>query len=208
MINTEKIFIISAPSGTGKSSLIKAFLKKEKIIKVKLSISFTTRLIRPNEKNGIDYYFISKKKFKCMIKKNKFLEYAKVFNNYYGTSLKNTKKILVSGKNILFDIDWKGARQIKKIYPHSKSIFLIPPSKKELLKRLYKRNQDTKLVILKRMKNFLKEMKHYLEYDYLIINDNFDYSISNLKSIIHSYSLLTSYQDIKNKKLIHNLLEL
>ncbi|NIH41285.1 MAG: guanylate kinase [Buchnera aphidicola (Periphyllus aceris)] len=207
MINTEKIFIISAPSGTGKSSLIKAFLKKEKKIKFKLSISFTTRLMRPNEKHGIDYYFISKKKFKLMIKKNKFLEYAKVFNNYYGTSLKNIKKILASGKNILFDIDWKGARQIKKIYPHSKSIFLIPPSKKELLKRLYKRNQDTKLVILKRMKNFLKEMKHYLEYDYLIINDNFDCSLSNLKSIIHSYSLLTSYQDIKNKKLIHKLLE-
>ncbi|CAL4322715.1 Guanylate kinase [Buchnera aphidicola (Periphyllus testudinaceus)] len=207
MINIGQIFIISAPSGTGKSSLIKAFLKKERSFQIKKSISFTTRIMRPRERNGIDYYFVSKKKFQLMIKKKKFLEYAKVFNNYYGTSLKKTELVLSQGKDILLDIDWQGSIQIKKFFPNSKSIFLLPPSKKELLNRLYKRNQDKESIILKRMKNFFLEISHYLEYDYLIINDNFNYSISNLKSIIQSSRLLTYYQNIKYKYLIKNLLK-
>lgn len=207
MINQGNIFVISAPSGVGKSSLIKYFLKKEKKINITKSISYTTRKIRSKEKNKLDYYFISKKKFKYMIKKNKFLEYAKVFNNYYGTSLKKIKKILIKKKDILLDIDWQGSKQIKKIFPFSKSIFLLPPSKKELLNRLYYRNQDKKSVILRRMKNFFNDMIHYLEYDYLIINDNFKNSISDLQSIIYSEKLLTQYQNIKYKKLIKNLLK-
>jgi guanylate kinase len=201
-----RIFIISAPSGTGKSSLIKYFLKKEKFLEIQMSISYTTRSIRPGEKNGIDYYFISKKKFKLMIQQKKFLEYAKVFNNYYGTSLIDTQSVLFQGKDILLDIDWQGARQIKEIFLSAKSIFLLPPSKNELFRRLKNRNQDKKEVIIKRMKNFIKETSHYLEYDYLIVNDNFNYAISNLKTIICSYRLSTSYQSIKYKKLINNLL--
>ncbi|CAL4322781.1 guanylate kinase [Buchnera aphidicola] len=206
MKNVGRIFILSAPSGTGKSSLIKSFLKKEQFLEVKMSISYTTRLIRPGERHGIDYYFISKKKFKLMIKKKKFLEYAKVFNNYYGTPLIHTQSILFKGQDILLDIDWQGARQIKKIFLNAKSIFLLPPSKDELFNRLKKRNQDDQEVIFHRMKKFIKETSHYLEYDYLIINDNFNDAISHLKTIICSYRLSTSYQSMKYKKLIQNLL--
>lgn len=201
------LFIISAPSGTGKSSLIKSFIEKEKSLKMNISISFTTRDIRPQEKNGIDYNFISKKKFKSMIYKKEFLEYAKVFNNYYGTSLKNINRLLSKGKNVFLDIDWQGAQQIKKKIPYSKSIFLLPPSKKELFFRLKKRNQDNKKVILNRMKNFSTEIKHYLEYDYLLINDNFDRALSNLKFIVSACKLSIYYQSIKYKNLIKNLLK-
>ncbi|CAL4322683.1 guanylate kinase [Buchnera aphidicola] len=206
MKNIGRIFILSAPSGTGKSSLIKFFLKKEKFLKIKMSISYTTRVRRPGEVHGCDYYFVSKKKFKWMIKKKKFLEYAKVFNNYYGTSFKKTQAILLQGKDMLLEIDWQGARQIKKIFLNSKSIFVLPPSKKELLKRLKNRKQDTKEVIFERMKKFTQETSHYLEYDYLIINDNFNCAISDLKIIIYSYKLSTLYQSIKYKNLIKNLL--
>ncbi|CAL4322750.1 Guanylate kinase [Buchnera aphidicola (Chaitophorus sp. 3695)] len=201
------LFIISAPSGTGKSSLIKSFIKKEKSLKMNISISFTTRDIRSQEINGVDYNFISKKKFKLMIYKKEFLEYAKVFDHYYGTSLKNINLLLSTGRNIFLDIDWQGAQQIKKKILNVKSIFLLPPSKNELFLRLKKRNQDNEQVILNRMKNFSKEIKHYLEYDYLIINDNFNLALSNLKSIISSCKLSIYYQSLKYKSLISNLLK-
>lgn len=207
MNNLGILFIISAPSGTGKSSLIKAFLKEKKFFKIKRSISFTTRKIRPNEINGIDYHFISKKKFIKMIKKKEFLEYAKVFNNYYGTSLKNTLSILSNKEDLLLDIDWQGAKKIKEQDLFSKSIFLLPPSKKELFNRLKKRNQDNKNVILKRMKKFSEEVSHYLEYDYLIINKDFDVSISHLKSIVFSFKLSINNQKIRYKNLINDLLK-
>ncbi|MCW5197553.1 guanylate kinase [Buchnera aphidicola] len=201
------LFIISAPSGTGKSSLIKSFINQEKSLNMNISISFTTRDIRSQEINGVDYNFISKKKFKLMIYKRKFLEYAKIFNHYYGTSLKDINLLLSKGKNIFLDIDWQGAQQIKKKISNVKSIFLLPPSKKELFLRLKKRNQDNKQVILNRMKNFSKEIKHYLEYDYLIINDKFNLALSHLKSIITSCKLSIYYQNIKYKDLINNLLK-
>lgn len=201
------LFIISAPSGTGKSSLIRSFIKKEKSLNTHVSISFTTRKIRPQEINGVDYNFISKKKFKLMILKKKFLEYAKVFNHYYGTALKDINLLLSQGKNIFLDIDWQGSQQIKKIIPSSKSIFLLPPSKYELFLRLSKRNQDNKQVIFNRMKSFSTEIKHYLEYDYLIVNDNFNTSLSNLKHIISACKLSIYYQSIKYKNLIKNLLK-
>ncbi|WP_343188506.1 guanylate kinase [Buchnera aphidicola (Neophyllaphis varicolor)] len=201
-----KIFIISAPSGAGKSSLINALLKTKLIYDTKVSISHTTRTIRPGENNGQHYYFISKEEFFYMIKKKQFLEYAKVFNNYYGTSKLNVYKVLSEGMDIFLDIDWQGAKQIKDKIPDSKSIFLLPPSKRELYNRLLFRSQDSNNIIKKRMSKSVLEMNHYVEYDYLIINDNFNSSIINLRNIICAERLSTNRQKIKYKLLINELL--
>ncbi|CAL4043526.1 Guanylate kinase [Buchnera aphidicola (Anoecia corni)] len=200
------LFIISAPSGTGKSSLIRAFLKKKIINNIEVSVSHTTRSVRPGEINGKDYYFVSIKKFKIMIKKNKFIEYAKVFNHYYGTSYTSINNKLISGKDVFLDIDWQGAKQIKKKNINSKSIFLLPPSKKELLSRLKKRNQDSNFIISKRMKMVKTEISRFYQYDYIIVNDDFDASLLDIKYIILSQRLSIEHQKKHNINLIQNLL--
>ncbi|WP_343192484.1 guanylate kinase [Buchnera aphidicola (Taiwanaphis decaspermi)] len=202
------IFIISAPSGTGKSTLIKKLLNNNSYLfcDMTISISYTTRIIRPGEHNGIHYHFISKLKFKEMIDNDDFLEYAKVFNNYYGTSKKNINRFISNGINVLLDIDWQGARQIKKKTNNSKSIFILPPSIKELYTRLKNRSQDSDDVINKRMSKAISEINHYSDYDYLIINDNIKIAIDNLKSIIVSSKLKTQYQKYNHNQLLKNLL--
>ncbi|CAL4326490.1 guanylate kinase [Buchnera aphidicola] len=201
------LFIISAPSGTGKSSLIQEILKLKSVYNSQVSISHTTRMIRPGELHGKDYYFISKKEFQRMIKKDSFLEYAKVFNNYYGTSRQFIEKMLFSGIDVFLDIDWQGAKQIRYKMPESKSIFLLPPSKDTLYKRLKSRGQDSETVISKRMEKAVDEMQHYSEYDYLIINDDFKKSIKHLKTIISAEHLCLMHQKNKFHILISNLLE-
>lgn len=201
-----KIFILSAPSGVGKSSLIRALLKINPLSK--MSISHTTRNPRSGEKNGIHYYFVSKKKFTHMIEKNNFLEYAKVFGNYYGTAYKTIKKMILENTNIFLDIDWQGARQIRKTISHVCSIFILPPSKKELNRRLCIRGKDSQKVILKRMEYAVEEIRHYIEYDYLIINDNFNLALSQLQSIICSSHLCVQHQKIEYNNLINNLLKI
>lgn len=201
------VFIISAPSGAGKSSLIKSVLKKKILFDITISISHTTRPIRPGEHNGKQYYFISKSKFKDMIKKNEFLEYAKIFNHYYGTSRKVICNILSKGLDVFLDIDWQGAKQVKKNIKCVKSIFILPPSKKELYYRLYTRGQDSNDIINIRMKKASNEMSHYIEYDYLIINDNFDLAVSNIINIVSVERLSISYQQHKYYYLIKNLLK-
>ncbi|CAL4322265.1 guanylate kinase [Buchnera aphidicola] len=200
------IFIISAPSGAGKSSLIKKFLESKYLDNIYSSISYTTREIRNGEIEGVHYHFVSKKKFKNLINKNFFLEYAKVFKNFYGTSLNSLKKLLKQGIDVFLDIDWQGAKEIKKKIPSSKSIFILPPSKKDLYKRLKKRNRDKRNIILNRLKNSSKEISHLYEYDYLIINDNFKKSLKAIKNIILSNRLLINHQIFKNFKLIKSLL--
>ncbi|XBC38046.1 MAG: guanylate kinase [Buchnera aphidicola (Floraphis choui)] len=200
------LFIISAPSGTGKSSLIQEILNTNVLFKIKVSISHTTRSIRPGECNGKHYYFISTNKFKKMIKKQKFLEYARVFNNYYGTSQEEIYNYLLTGIDILLDIDWQGAQQVRRLIPDSKSIFILPPSKNELYRRLCKRSQDSDSIIQKRMNQAVSEMKHYIEYDYLIINDDFKLAASHLNNIVQVEHLSKQYQIRKNNILIKNLL--
>lgn len=201
-----KIFIISAPSGVGKSSLIKKLFKIQPIFKV--SISHTTRFSRIGEKNGRDYYFISKNRFKKMVKKNSFLEYAKVFGHYYGTSKKSIEHFLLMGIDIILDIDWQGAKQIRKLMPKKTiSIFMLPPSKIELNSRLFNRGQDNKYEIENRMKKFVTEITHYHEYDYLIVNDDFNITIKSLQSIIKAENLKTYYQKLKYKYLIKKLIK-
>ena len=173
-MNKGILFVVSAPSGTGKSSLIQAILKKVSFYTIEVSVSYTTRMIRPGEINGKHYFFVSKKEFKDMIAAKKFLEYAKVFNYYYGTSQKKIDDILSKGIDVFLNIDWQGAQQIRKKIPESRSIFIFPPSGNELYRRIQARGQDSNIVILQRMKEAVTEMSHYSEYDYLIINDNFN----------------------------------
>ena len=165
------MYILSSPSGAGKTTLVKKISKNKNF---SISISHTTRLPRPNEKDGKDYYFVSKNHFKKLIKKGEFLEHAKVFDNYYGSSKKLVIQKLKRGKNIIFDIDWQGTRQIrnKKLKYKLLTIFVLPPSKKELLKRLLKREKKNFKTVKKRMKGFKKDLSKWKEYDYVVVNDN------------------------------------
>ena len=174
------IIIFSSPSGAGKTTLVKKISKNTNF---EVSISHTTRLPRPNEKNGKDYYFISKNNFKKLIKKNEFLEHARVFNNYYGSSKKKVFEKLNQGKNVVFDIDWQGTRQIRnKNLPYQLlTIFILPPSKKELLKRLKKREKQNMKTVKKRMKEFKKDLSKWKEYDFVIINDDLNLCYKKIK---------------------------
>ena len=165
------MFILSSPSGAGKTTLVKKISKNINFI---TSISHTTRHPRPNEKNGKDYYFTSKNIFKKLIKKKEFLEHAKVFNYYYGSSKNLVFQQLKKGKNVLFDIDWQGTRQIrnKKLNCKLLTIYILPPSKEELLKRLIKREKKNMKTVKKRMKEFKKDLSRWKEYDFVVINDN------------------------------------
>ena len=165
------MFILSSPSGAGKTTLVKRITKNKNFL---VSISHTTRLPRPNEKNGKDYFFTSKNNFRKLIKNKKFLEHAKVFDNYYGSSKDFVIKKLKKGKNIIFDIDWQGTRQIrnKKMNYNLLTIFILPPSKKELLKRLIKREKKNYKTVQKRMKSFKKDLSRWTEYDFVVINDD------------------------------------
>ena len=165
------MFILSSPSGAGKTTLVKKITKNKNF---SVSISHTTRLPRPNEKNGKDYYFTSKNHFKKLIKKGRFLEHAKVFDNFYGSSKDLVIDKLHKGRNVVFDIDWQGARQIRNKNLNYKllSIFILPPSKSELLKRLLKREKKNMKTVQKRMKGFKKDLSRWKEYDLVVINDD------------------------------------
>ena len=178
------IVILSSPSGAGKTTLVKkiSFRKKYKI-----SISHTTRKPRANEKNGRDYFFINKKKFLKLIKNNKFLEYAKVFKNYYGSLKETVIQNLLNGENVIFDIDWQGTEQIKnkKLKFKIITIFILPPSKKELFKRLLKREQKDKKIAKERMKQFKKDVKHWINYDFAVINDQVEKCYKSINDFIN-----------------------
>ncbi|MCK0514336.1 guanylate kinase [Anaerobiospirillum sp. NML120448] len=181
------LFIVSAPSGAGKSSLINALLKKFNLDdSLRLSISHTTRDPRPGEVDHESYHFVSVEEFESLIERNAFFEHAKVFDNYYGTSKEIVLDWINQGKDVLFDIDWQGARLIKEQVPEAIKIFILPPSLDALRQRLIKRGQDEMDVINKRMAQAMSEISHYDEYDYVIINDDFDESLITLRSIILS----------------------
>lgn len=181
------LFIVSAPSGAGKSSLINALLKKFNLDdSLRLSISHTTRAPRPGEVDHESYHFVSVEEFESLIERNAFFEHAKVFDNYYGTSKEIVLDWINQGKDVLFDIDWQGARLIKEQVPEAIKIFILPPSLDALRQRLIKRGQDEMDVINKRMAQAMSEISHYDEYDYVIINDDFDESLITLRSIILS----------------------
>ena len=200
------LYIVSAPSGEGKSSLIQALLKTQPLYDTQVSISHTTRAIRPGEKDGEHYFFVDKEAFREMIERDAFLEHAEVFGNYYGTSRETIEQVLASGVDVFLDIDWQGAQQIRKKMPQARSIFVLPPSKDELDRRLRGRGQDSEAVIAKRMAQAVAEMTHFAEYDYLIVNDDFDLALSDLKTIIRAERLRLSRQRLRHDGLITKLL--
>ena len=199
------MIVLSSPSGAGKTTLVKKISKNRNY---SISISHTTRLPRPNEKNGKDYFFISKNNFKKLIKKKEFLEHAKVFDNYYGSSKKLVIDKLKKGQNIVFDIDWQGTRQIrnKRLNYKLLTIFILPPSKAELLKRLKKREKKNMKTVRKRMKEFKKDMLKWKEYDHVAINDDLNNCYKKIMRVIKTSSeITTDLPFIKNhvKKLLN-----
>ncbi|MDE8035626.1 guanylate kinase [Actinobacillus equuli subsp. haemolyticus] len=200
------LYILSAPSGAGKSSLINALLADLPRTEVQLSISHTTRNPRPGEEDGVHYYFTNHAEFEALIEKGHFLEWAEVFGNYYGTSLPMIEKSLAQGIDVFLDIDWQGARQIRQKLPNVKTIFILPPSRAELEKRLFGRGQDSAETIAKRMAEAISEMSHYNEFDYVIVNDDFQTALGELKSILTAERLKLETQTLRHKQLIEQLL--
>ena len=205
------LFIIAAPSGCGKTSLVDALLKKSSNICV--SVSHTTRKPRPEEVNGTNYHFISVDEFQEMIKDNKFVEFAEVFENLYGSSRQLIEDNLNNNIDVILEIDWQGARQVKINMPKAISIFVLPPSKEALLERLKNRAQDDELTINKRMSDAENQMRHFNEFDYLIINNDFNEALSNLESIIipsnkasDRFNLSLEEQSNKHKNLLKKLI--
>jgi guanylate kinase len=204
MIKRGKLYIVSAPSGAGKTSLLKALTAK--IESISTSISTTTRPKRSGEVEGTDYYFVSVEEFSSMIEQGDFLEHAEVFGNFYGTSKTYLTDVLESGQNLVLEIDWQGAQQIRKQLPDAVSIFILPPSKEELARRLKRRAQDNEQVINDRMASAIEEISHYDEYDFIVMNDEFELALADLESIILTNKLSQPRESAQYEKLITELL--
>ena len=171
MAHSGTLYIVSAPSGAGKTSLVKALL--DSTAEVSVSVSHTTRAMRPGEQDGVNYHFTSVAEFTAMLKRGEFLEHAEVFGNWYGTSQIWVEHTLAAGQDLILEIDWQGAQQVRRLMPQAKSIFILPPTRQALLQRLRNRGQDDESIIQRRMDEATSEMSHYVEYDYVIVNDDF-----------------------------------
>jgi len=198
------LYIIAAPSGAGKTSLVKQLVADTANLTV--SISHTTRAMRPGEADGQDYYFVSVAKFQAMLAGQAFLEHAQVFDNFYGTARQTVQDNLNQGLDVILEIDWQGAQQIKRLLPDSLGIFILPPSIAVLEQRLRGRGQDDEAIIARRMRDAVAEMSHYREFDYLVVNDDFALALQELKSIITSQRLLRVRQEQQYQALLAALL--
>ncbi len=198
------LFIVSAPSGTGKTSLVNALVRDTNHLK--LSISHTTRPARPKEIDGYNYHFIDEAKFKQMEMAGVFMESANVFGHLYGTSQETVEKMLDEGHDVVLEIDWQGADQVKKCMPEAVMIFILPPSIDALRERLETRDQDSQDVIDARMKKAKAELKHHLMADFLVVNDDFEEALKGLKAIVKANRLTTSKQQIINHRLLKKLI--
>ncbi|QKX16760.1 guanylate kinase [Microbulbifer sp. YPW1] len=181
-MSTGTLYTVSAPSGAGKTSLVKALIEADSGVTV--SVSHTTRPMRPGEIEGINYHFVDRDEFVEMLGQSAFLEHAQVFDNFYGTSKAWVEETLASGRDVILEIDWQGAEQVRKQMPETVGIFILPPSQQALLERLTGRGQDDQAVIDKRMAQAIDEMSHYVETDYLIINDDFATALAELRAIM------------------------
>ncbi|GEA12155.1 guanylate kinase [Alteromonas sp. KUL49] len=202
------LFILAAPSGAGKSSLIKALMEKygaNAANPMQVSVSHTTRAPRPGEVNGQHYHFVDKTEFEALIEQGAFFEWAEVFGNYYGTSRITIEETLHKGIDVFLDIDWQGARQVKEVLPDTCGIFILPPSLDVLNERLNNRGQDSQEVIAGRMSKAVDEMIHYDEFDHLIINDDFDTALGELHGIVTAQRVRTIKQSMRHSSLIAEL---
>lgn len=197
------LFIISAPSGAGKTSLLTALL--DKMQGIRLSISHTTRPIRPGEQDGVNYHFTDRDTFISQVEAGRFLEYAEVFGNLYGTSVDWVAAERDKGRDVILEIDWQGAQQVRRLVPDAIGVFILPPSIEELEKRLRNRGQDSDDVIQQRVAGAQEEITHYAEYDYLVVNDDFNASVNDLAAIIHASRL---QQEVQQKTQLETLINL
>lgn len=198
------VFIVAAPSGGGKTSLVKDLISS--LADIEVSISHTTRASRPGEKDGQDYFFVKEKQFIDMVDGGAFVEHARVFNHFYGTSVAQINARLEAGIDVVLDIDWQGAAQIRRLYPSAISVFIVPPSLEVLKQRLRDRRQDDEEVINRRMLQAQDEMGHFSEFDYLIVNDSFVHASMELQAIVTANRLLVARQSMKVGKLLSLLL--
>lgn len=198
------LFIVSAPSGAGKSSLVKALLNQD--ASIRLSVSCTTRAPRPGEINGVDYHFINREDFQTRLGQSEFLESAEVYGNFYGTSQRWIEDEMAAGRDILLEIDWQGAAQVRKLIPAAKSIFILPPSLAELQRRLDGRGTDSAEIIAKRMAAAREDISHALEFDYLVVNDQFDDALADLLAITRAQRLLIERQARQQAQLLSELM--
>ncbi|HAB91611.1 MAG: guanylate kinase [Thiopseudomonas sp.] len=204
MTTTGTLYIVSAPSGAGKTSLVKALI--DTMAQVRVSVSHTTRAMRPGEVDGVNYHFTAREDFVEMLKQGDFLEHAEVFGNLYGTSHSWVKQTLAKGYDLILEIDWQGAQQVRKLVPDAKSIFILPPTHKDLRQRLHNRGQDADDVIDLRMQQAIAEMSHYVEYDYIVINDQFATALDDLKAIFRANQLRLESQQKRHTQLLCDLL--
>ena len=204
MANLGTLYTVSAPSGAGKTSLVSALVNSNP--EVCVSISHTTRPMRPGEVNGVNYHFVDRETFESMLEAGAFLEQAEVFNNFYGTSQQWVQDTLRQGIDVILEIDWQGAQQVRRLMPDTVSLFILPPSLACLCQRLTRRGQDDEGVINARMAEALSEMSHYVEADYLIINDDFTTALAQFQALITSQHLRLARQVEKHTGLIQELL--
>ena len=198
------LFVVSAASGTGKTSLVKALL--ERVNNLHVSVSHTTRGQRPGELDGVHYHFSQKEDFLALVQQGGFIEYAEVFGNYYGTAQTTVKQQLAKGHDVLLEIDWQGAEQVRKLFPESQQIFILPPSQFDLRQRLSNRGTDSVEVIEHRLSCAVEDMQQYLNFDYLIINDDFNKALHDLESVIIANRLRLSQQANRHQELIQQLI--
>ena len=197
---TGNLFVVSAPSGAGKTSLVKALLDNDR--QIRLSISYTTRAPREGEHDGREYHFVDKPRFEAMIAAGDFLEHANVYGNYYGTSRRWIEGELAAGHDVLLEIDWQGASQVRRLFPDMAGIFVLPPSLAELEKRLKGRGTDAPEVIAKRMASAREEISHVLEFEYIIVNERFDVALQDLMSVVRAARVSRARQRVRLAKLI------
>ena len=198
------LFTVSAPSGAGKTSLVKALVESND--KVQVSISHTTRAMRPGEQDGVNYHFVSQQQFTDMLGRAEFLEQAQVFANFYGTSKCWVEETLSKGIDVILEIDWQGAQQVRRLMPEAISVFILPPSQQTLLHRLTGRGQDSEEVIAARMAEAKNEISHYVESQYLIVNDNFEQALAEFGAILCAERLKIHNQAQKHQALLSSLL--
>lgn len=204
MTSRGTLYTVSAPSGAGKTSLVNALIQRCRALRV--SVSHTTRPMRPGEQDGVNYHFISESAFLGMLERTEFLEHARVFGNLYGTSRLWVEEQLAAGTDVILEIDWQGAQQVKHQLPDTLAIFVMPPSRETLEQRLNARGQDDEAVIAARMAEAVEEMSHYVESDYLVVNKEFDTALAELEAIILCGRLRISRQQEALADLLQNLL--